>query len=121
MKKPLRELLSGSAVCSDDGVARASYSKELVPWPEAGACPTDLLVCLTQDDADWSRDWRHNLLEAPDEALLGARQACPRGPFFDPRLARDTALHGEFVRRLRRSGMLRVAVASASKLMIGFF
>jgi len=55
-EEALRELLSGSAVYSDDGGARVPYSKELVSWPEVGACPVDLLGCLTQDDADWARD-----------------------------------------------------------------
>ncbi|CAK0824461.1 unnamed protein product [Prorocentrum cordatum] len=70
-EEALRELLSGSTVYSEDGGARVPYSKELVSWPEVGSSPVDLVGCLTQDDADWARDWRHNLLKTPDEALLG--------------------------------------------------
>ncbi|CAK0810182.1 unnamed protein product, partial [Prorocentrum cordatum] len=120
-EEALRELLSGSTVYAEDGGARVPCSKELVSWPEVGSSPVDLVGCLTQDDADWARDWPHNLLKTPDEALLGARQACPRGPFVDPRLARDPVLHGDFVRRLHQCGMLRFKVASTAKHMIGVF
>ncbi|CAK0826240.1 unnamed protein product, partial [Prorocentrum cordatum] len=80
-EEALHELVSSSAVYSDDGGARAPYSKELVSWPEVGASPTDLLGCLTQDDNDWAPDWRLNLLQTPDEALQEARYA---NAYFHP-------------------------------------
>ena len=116
-----RKLLGGSSTYAEVRPDLASFSLELVSWPEVGGEHCQVVDLLPDGDSMRLSNWRDSMLRSSTESLELQRELGVSQPYCDPELLRSPQVYGRFLQEMHARGLVDFEESGGRAASLGIF